>query len=211
MTSDHWIPPSSKTWKERLLEQDDVEVNKNILAEMLEIIKRNKIDMKQVFKVMCGETGKINTLYFSGPANCGKTMLIRLLASVWGRDERGIITPSGGEPSFTFQDCIRKEVYIGDECMMHPKNVEQYKMLMEGSDMLKVDVKNKPKQWLPKKPVILANNVSIWSQVQNHYTALISRCLLIKMKPGDTLCKTMGTREEYMAVLHLIYMLNQTE
>lgn len=154
-----------------------------------EVLKYNGLDPHDTFKEMfdvlfrtVSHESKIRTIYFHGPASCGKSSLMLLLSSVYEEHEIGKFSPLGLNSQFWLDDLYGKEIYIGDEAKATPLNIQVYLLLLEGNRDMKTEIKYGGKPCLEPKPVMLACNTHIFADCHAYAQAVLSRVLLIEMK-----------------------------
>ena len=158
----------------------DDKVIKDIRMSILMIlawIKANNIPMKNIFQVLCMESKKRNCVLFTGIPNGGKSLLTSILTSLYKKCTLGMISPLAMDSAFLFQGLINTSIYIIEEIKVGPGNVEAFKLLCEGSNYLKISIKNKPDVFLPKRPVIWCCNTLPWINHGGYAAPFNVRCL----------------------------------
>ena len=140
------------------------------------LITQAGYDMREIFKVLCGEYGKKKTVLFVGPADSGKTAMITLLTSMYPTWQKGVATPQDIKSPFWMEDFVNKEVKIFEEAYCTEANVDALKLCMEGNPTLKTQVKNEGKVYLPPTPVLMASNTTPWTAMPAAYGPIRARC-----------------------------------
>ncbi len=128
------------------------------------VVKRSSYNIAHwdaMYKVLTGVMGKQNTVYFRGPAGSGKSAFMRMIASFYHSSERGMCGTQALNSPFYLADLVDKEIYLCDEIQVTPENMDSIKLLLEGSDQLKTQVKFKDNRTIRRRPTIVCCNESI--------------------------------------------------
>lgn len=116
--------------------------------------------LKDVFAVLDRRVPKKNTICLIGPANSGKSYVVRSIKN-WYQfvgEARGCLN---GNNQFIWQDCLQKSVIIMEEPMCPPDCAEQFKLVFEGTETT-VNVKHKSGAIMRPTPIIVTTNQPIW-------------------------------------------------
>lgn len=130
-----------------------------------------------VYTILSQQSGKTSTIILIGASNSGKTLVTNILSSNLAS---GAFHGMHSRSQFWLQDLPGKDIYIGEELILDQFNVDYFKLLLEGSNRISVDVKHKPSVPLPKKPLLVTGNAYIWEYVSRHESAFRNRCMLIR-------------------------------
>ncbi len=136
----------------------------------------------EMVRIIRGVHGKKKTIYFEGPANCGKTWFAHTILSMVDK-EYGVGTVTSQDPrsSFWLSDCPGKPIIYADELLLTIDNVNTAKMLFEANEYLKVDVKNRKRSFLHHKFVLVCSNNNICAAVGGHHAAIEARSLHMRV------------------------------
>lgn len=143
-----------------------------------------------MFYVMDSHIPKINTLQLVGPANSGKSYLLRSIqraAILCGEIHRG-----DNQRSFVFQEAIDTRVILMNEPSFEHTAAYQLLEVLEGLPT-RVDVKYKLNQTLHPTPVLISGNFPIWQNCPAHEPAMRKRCILLSTQTASWL---QGVRKE---------------
>lgn len=147
--------------------------------EMLfEVNQIPKLMWRRVIAIMSRTSdvaGKQRCVYMTGPASSGKSSVMLLLSSVYESFEQGRFGPQNINSQFWLQDLLGKEIYLGDEALATPLNIQTYLLLLEGNKDLATEVKYQGNELLKAKPVIVACNNHIFAECQGFADAIMSR------------------------------------
>jgi len=122
---------------------------------------------------------KISTLVLIGESNSGKTVLSKLLRSVYEHYECGIIQSCTGRnvSDFWLQDCTGKAVYVCEELFINTKEICQ---------RLDTNVKYGSNKALPRRPFVVTMNgkskYDLAGEFSEEYKALSNCCVLLLMR-----------------------------
>ncbi len=135
---------------------------------------------EKIFKTLMGKNGKRRSLFFYGAASSGKTALMKILVACYEPFEIGAIGSGDDKSSFWLSNLPGKSIYFGDEFTVKKYNVDTVKMLLAGDQLLETDVKHSSKATIPTRPIILASNNPLGSEVtQLDRVALATRVLAL--------------------------------
>ncbi|RWR99609.1 NS1-like protein [Dinothrombium tinctorium] len=101
---------------------------------------------------------KINTLWFHGQSNAGKSYIVRSIANLCQLYHQ--IPP--GSNRFMWQDAVNKRLIIMTEPVLDEVAIEGCKEVFEGTGCY-VPVKMKSDQFLAPTPVIITSNTYLWA------------------------------------------------
>lgn len=110
-----------------------------------------------------------------GPPSIGKSILTRLLTAKCRPDRIGVFQAAPDNDKFWLQDLYDKDMYVGEECVLFNRQTDQFKLLLEGHRLCKMERKNKGLVLLPRKPIFITANNDIWSMNVRHKAALLER------------------------------------
>lgn len=117
-----------------------------------------------------------------GPPSIGKSILTRLFTAKIHPERIGVFNSAPDNDKFWLQDLVDKEIYVGEECTLFNRQTDQFKMLLEGHRLCKVEQKNQGLVILPRKPIIITANRDIWSMNPKHKPALMERIFYFDLK-----------------------------
>lgn len=195
-----------------LTQEDYVQVAE-FSANFDKILEINHLNPQKVFKSMFAvlsrnsdHESKVRTIYFHGPASCGKSSLMLLMSSVYEEHEIGKFSPIGQNSQFWLDDLYGKEIYIGDEARATELNIQAYLLLLEGNRDMKTEVKYGGKPCLEPKPVMLACNAHIFSACQAYARAVLDRVYLVELtvRTPDN-CNVRPEKRLYPYILRTLY------
>lgn len=109
-----------------------------------------------LYKHLHRNNGKMNTIWFKGPPNCGKSWFMRSLESLCLSVGKTSILNRNN--SFPFSSCINTNLIIMDELNYEPERYTDTLKLLFGGDPISVSVKYENDRLLLKTPIILASN-----------------------------------------------------
>lgn len=142
---------------------------------LCKILEHNHIDfhdfVSNVCQVMDRVIVKVNSLFFKGEPDGGKTLVATSIARC-GIYYANIQKFSKGQ-SFAFQDAVGARVIVINEPMFTDEYIETLKNIFEGHET-SVEVKYKANQSLDRTPVIIAGNHDLAMYVQ-HGKAIAER------------------------------------
>ena len=131
---------------------------------------------------------KRNAIVFIGQSDSGKTFFSNLLLSVLPSYCIGNFNPPTTVVTNTFwlQDLHNKDFYRSDELVIdRPDTAQSIKVLLEGNDNLKVEVKYKDAINLTRRPVVATCNgkrkSDFWQHISSEKEALNNRCYICLM------------------------------
>ena len=131
---------------------------------------------------------KINTLWFYGPSNAGKSLIAnsivesaRFYCNIMDFDER---------TSFPLNDAPGKRVILINEPDIGERRIELVKNIMEGQDVA-INVKNQRGVTLPRTPLVFCSNKTLWHFCLNEASAIMNRCFMYTFNTYEELidCK----------------------
>ena len=143
-------------------------------------IRYNHIDMQKVSRILAGKNGKQNTLHMVGPPSSGKTLFTRFLLSGLKTDYVGVCTSAAADKFMFGGISDSADVIVMEETIMNLENCEMLKMICEGNDWCKVDVKYKAAKYLKPRPVIWNTNYPPWRLCQGLAPAFKARMYIIR-------------------------------
>jgi hypothetical protein len=156
------------------------------------ILAFNNIDKDKFFEdvmaVMDKSVIKINTIWFYGPSNAGKSLVAnsivesaRFYANIMDFDER---------TSFPLNDAPGKRVILINEPDIGERRIELVKNIMEGQDVA-INVKNQRGVTLPRTPLVFCSNKTLWHFCLTEANAIMNRCYMYTFATYDELihCK----------------------
>lgn len=123
---------------------------------------------------------KRRCVYFKGPVSCGKSSILRLLTSPYDKNEIGKFGPQSLNSQFWLDDLVGKQIYVGDEALATPLNINTYLLLLEGNPDLCTEVKYGGKKHLEPQNVLMASNNWIWNTCNAYADGIKARCLIIE-------------------------------
>lgn len=178
----------------------------NWMMTIFNNLKITKEIFKEMIDIMNLNNGKKNTIYMVGKPSIGKTRIANMLSSPFELSQEGTIGEDV-DSKFWLSDTQHKQVYRCEEMTMLPENQERVKMLFEGNESLKTDIKFAAKSRIKKRPVIVTCNRDIWYKAPGIHVCIMPRILrldwsnspVIEFNQKDT------TRLEYRHVLYFIY------
>lgn len=110
-----------------------------------------------------------------GPPSIGKSLLIRLVTARLPPSEIGVFQTAPDNDKFWLQDLIGKKMYIGEECCLFNRQTDQFKLLLEGHRLCKIERKNKGLDCIKRMPIFISANNDIWCMNPKHKAALMER------------------------------------
>jgi hypothetical protein len=144
--------------------------------------------LEDVKAVMDKSLIKINTIWFYGPSNAGKSLIAnsivesaRFYCNIMDFDER---------TSFPLNDAPGKRVILINEPDIGERRIELVKNIMEGQDVA-INVKNQRGVTLPRTPLVFCSNKALYHFCMQEATAIMNRCFLYTFSTFDDLidCK----------------------
>lgn len=132
--------------------------------------------------ILTGRGGKKGAIVMVGPPSIGKSILTRLFCARVQADECGVFLAAPDTDKFWLQDLLRKRIYVGEECVLFNRQTDQFKMLLEGHRLFKVEAKNRNLELLPRRPIIITANKDIWAMNPRHKAALLERIFYFDLK-----------------------------
>jgi len=145
---------------------DYIPMHNEMFADMIRVMKR--------------DLGKRNCIYMHGTSNGGKTTISRLLSCVYDEREIGSIPTQGNEGTFWLQGLVSKQLYHAEELLVTSKNIDTVKILFEGSEDLKTDMKYGSPVTIDKNPIICTSNERIWANASGYHSAIKNRAVIKK-------------------------------
>ena len=168
--------------------------------EYMELFKHHGIGidkLRRFFKTLCGDNGKINTIYMWGKADAGKTTIIKLFDAFYAKWEIGRCSAQNINSNFWLQDLYMKRLFHADEIMATQVNIDTLKLLLEGSDDLTTDIKYAKKVSVRGRPVMMATNDPIWINMSSAADPIKKRCEFVQMvRPWTKPAYFMSTRDK---------------
>ncbi len=140
---------------------------------------------KAIYRTMTrveANDGKARCVYLQGPASTGKSSLMLLLSCLYRDAEIGNFGPQGVNSQFWLDNLYGKELYLGDEALATPLNIQTYLLLLEGNKGNKTEIKYGDKVELEAKPVIIACNKDIYADCQAYQDAVLKRVCALRFK-----------------------------
>jgi len=167
-------------------------VEKAAMTWLSQIADDNNMTTDEVitsmFNVMNLTDSKISTIVLIGESNSGKTVLSKLLKSVYEHYECGIIQSAIGRnvSDFWLQDCTGKSIYVCEELFINTKEIcQRFKAIMEGNETLDTNVKYGSNKALPRRPFIVTMNgttkYDLAGEFSEEYKALANICVVLLM------------------------------
>ena len=152
------------------------------------ILTINNINKDRFFKdvksVMDKSVMKINTLWFYGPSNVGKSLIAnsivesaRFFCNIIDFNER---------TSFPLNDAPGKRVILINEPDIGERRIELVKNIMEGQDVA-INVKNQMGVTLPRTPLVFCSNKTLWHFCMNEASAIMNRRYMYTFNTYDDL------------------------
>jgi hypothetical protein len=144
--------------------------------------------LEDVKAVMDKSLIKINTIWFYGPSNAGKSLIdnsivesAKFYCNIMDFDER---------TSFPLNDAPGKRVILINEPDIGERRIELVKNIMEGQDVA-INVKNQRGVTLPRTPLVFCSNKALYHFCMQEATAIMNRCFLYTFSTFDDLihCK----------------------
>lgn len=131
-----------------------------------------------LIKVLNRQSNKRNTIWLWGPSNTGKTTLITSFIKAFFKESVGRVVKDE-KTSFPFNNCMNKQVILWEEPNIIPKNIEDVKCLMGGSEF-SVEVKYQSQVTVKKTPVLLTSNYNPETLLPD-INIFKSRCFIFKL------------------------------
>nr|QTE03847.1 MAG: nonstructural protein [Motacilla cinerea parvoviridae sp.] len=141
-------------------------------------LKKNDV-VDEIFDVLSKRIKKKNTFMLEGPANCGKSYIIRSIVPYyiyWGE------VHGGTGANFQWMGCIDTSLIVMEEPMLTPETIEQAKLVFEGAPTM-VNIKCKGPQLLQPTPVLITSNNPIWKWASSNREAMEVRMFHHNCKP----------------------------
>ena len=166
---------------------------------------------KALFPTLFQENGKVQTLHMYGPASAGKSRLVDLFTSVYKENQIGVLKPDGLGGQFWLESLVGKEIYVCEEFKVNTSNIEDVKLLFEGSNRLSACVKFSTNVSLASKPVLVTGNYPVYNEFDpesEHYKALDKRMLSVKFERSlkhNEYDLAFGNDEILPDVLYMLY------
>jgi hypothetical protein len=144
--------------------------------------------LEDVKAVMDKSLFKINTIWFYGPSNAGKSLIAnsivesaRFYCNIMDFDER---------TSFPLNDAPGKRVILINEPDIGERRIQLVENIMEGQDVA-INVKNQRGVTLPRTPLVFCSNKALYHFCMQEATAIMNRCFLYTFGTFDDLihCK----------------------
>ncbi len=173
---------------------------KNTYEEYMALFKHHGIGLgklQRFFKTLCGDNGKINTIYMWGKADAGKTTIIKLYDAFYEKWEIGRCSAQNINSNFWLQDLHMKRLFHADEILATQVNIDTLKLLLEGSDDLTTDIKYAKKVSIKGRPVMMATNDPIWIHMSTAMDPIRKRCEWVHMtRPWTKPAPFMSTKDK---------------
>ena len=168
--------------------------------EYMELFKHHGIGLgklQRFFKTLCGDNGKINTIYMWGRADAGKTTIIKLFDAFYSKWEIGRCSAQNINSNFWLQDLYMKRLFHADEILATQVNIDTLKLLLEGSDDLTTDIKYAKKVSIRGRPVMMATNDPLWINMSTAAEPIRKRCEWVHMtRPWNKPAPFMSTKDK---------------
>lgn len=148
-------------------------MEQQIVYDWLQSIDNSLISYVQ--SLLRGTCGKKGCLLLQGPPSTGKTILVKLLASMYDMKEIGIFSRQD-QCRFWLADLPGKEFWIGEEITLTDEQADLFKSLADGSEYVSVELKNRGRAWLKRKPLIVTTNFPLWCMCPRQCKSLLERC-----------------------------------
>lgn len=100
---------------------------------------------------------------------------MRLLTARLSPINIGVFWRAPDNDKFWLQDLYEKDMYVSEECMLFDRQCDQFKLLLEGHPLCKVERKNRGYCILPRKPVVLTSNFVPWIYAKQQAPAILER------------------------------------
>lgn len=188
-----------KTWEELLKQfKDDVINNMDQFMDIHSSIRcmREWFDHNGFFptafcnilqKIMDKQNGKVNAMYFIGPSNAGKTMLVQRPLQ-WICKFVGRVSNVNTCGNFAWENCVNCRLISIDEAMFAPEHIDKFKQIAGGESCL-VDKKFSAPVEITKTPVLLTANVDPWRTNCAEQVPLRNRGVYYRCKSAPWLAK----------------------
>lgn len=127
--------------------------------------------LRQCYKVVNKDSGKLNAIFIVGDSNAGKTIFADAITSFFLN--RGCMRNPSRQERFSFQECADRRIILWDEARLDPGNYDNIKRLLAG-DECKVAVKFKEDQLVKRTPMIVCSNNCIFPANDEFYNRIVS-------------------------------------
>lgn len=159
---------------------------------ILNILQFNYIDLfmfyNNLIMVMNCQRSKINSIFFKGPPNAGKTMLALSIARAC-KYFCNIQDFNKTSSNFLWEPALHNRCILINEPMCDDSKIEIFKNIVEGQNV-SIDVKYKSMQTLNRTPVILTGNYSLAAYTQHkaqNDAALMTRMFVYNLGTNNSL------------------------
>lgn len=136
-------------------------VDKSIEAFEL-VMETSNIDpnifVKDMFDILHRKLNKVNSIVLQGPANSGKSLIVRPLTVLI--PNYGQVMGTGAD-AFAWENCVDRRFGLFEEPVLDPCTINPMKIIMEGGP-LGVNVKYSNKVNLRRLPLIITTNHDLW-------------------------------------------------
>lgn len=150
----------------------------NVIRDWLDTISPDfRRTIVSVIQQTCGKRG---CLLLKGVPGAGKTIVIKLIASLYNKDEIGIFSRQE-ETKFWLQDLVNKKLWIAEEMTLTDEQADLFKSLADGSQYVSTEIKNRGRQWLTRVPLIVTSNFPITCMCPRQHKSVMERCNLFEM------------------------------
>lgn len=159
-------------------------------TEICQWLERVQPGLLPAIRLWCQlKTGKRGCLYLKGPANCGKSLLVRLIAAYFGYEHCGLVSRCE-ENRFWLQGILDKRLVIAEEFNCTDIQADQLKLHFEGSPFAQVEIKNQSAVKLKRRqPWVVSTNFEITGMCPRHCHAIEERLIRVTFSQPDPMIK----------------------
>lgn len=123
--------------------------------------------------------GKKGGIYLHGRANCGKSIVVKLMCAFFNFENIGVIPHTSDTDKFMFQDCINKNILVAEELALTDIGADNIKLVLEGHFLASAETKGGGRVLLKRAPVVITANRNIVSCCPWQWEPLKSRLFVI--------------------------------